>query len=388
MNRSIQVLLLSMFVAMLGLGIVGPIMPLYAEKLGATFTQIGLLSSAWSISRFVFSAPAGRLSDTYSRKKVMMAGLGAYASVSLMYAWAWSFSSLLFFRFLHGIGSAMVMPVAMAYAAELSPAGQEGKTMGTMNMAMFGGMGMGPLIGGSLTDYFSLSAPFYVMCAMTSISLILVMIFLPETAKGESKKKSSPSFRKVLGNRILLGNFVFRTINSLGRGSIFGFLSIYMATSVLEGGLGMSVTLAGTVLTVGQLSSAILQRPGGVIADKYSKKKLIIIGGFLAALGMALFPLSRTFWEIIGARLVFSVGSALMTPAMSAIDALEGKQYGIGTTMSVMQSSMSLGNMAGPLIAGVIADMLSLRPIFYLGAAISGLGLLMYVVLLPKDMNY
>ena len=388
MNRSIQVLLLSMFVAMLGLGIVGPIMPLYAENLGATFTQIGLLSSAWSISRFVFSAPAGSLSDTFGRKKVMVAGLGAYATVSLLYAWAWSFNSLLMFRFLHGIGSAMVMPVAMAYAAELSPQGQEGTTMGTMNMAMFGGMGMGPLIGGSLTDYFSLSAPFYVMCAMTSLSLLLVLIFLPETEKSKSKTRAKPSFRKVLQNRVLMGNFVFRTINSLGRGAIFGFLSIYMATSVLDGGLGMSVTLAGTVLTVGQLSSAILQRPCGVLADKYSKKKLIILGGALAVLGMALFPLSRTFLHIIVARLIFSLGSALMTPAMSAIDAIEGKQYGIGTTMSVMQSSMSLGNMAGPLLSGIIADVLSLRPIFYLGAGISAAGLLTYLVLLPKDAQY
>ena len=388
MDRSIQVLLLSMFVAMLGLGIVGPIMPLYAENLGATFTQIGLLSSAWSISRFVFSAPAGRLSDTYSRKKVMIAGLGAYAAVSLLYAWAWSFNSLLAFRFLHGIGSAMVMPVAMAYAADLSPVGQEGKTMGTMNMAMFGGMGMGPLIGGSLTDYFSLSAPFYVMCAMTSISLLLVLVFLPETEKSQGKTKAKPSFRKVLENRILLGNFVFRTINSLGRGSIFGFLSIYMASSVLDGGLGMSVTLAGTVLTVGQLASAILQRPCGVIADRYSKKKLILIGGAMSIVGMAMFPLARTFLHIIAARLVFSFGSALMTPAMSAIDAIEGKQYGIGTTMSVMQSSMSLGNMAGPLVSGIIADVLSLRPIFYLGAGISAAGLLVYIALLPRGMKY
>lgn len=388
MDRSIQVLLLSMFVAMLGLGIVGPIMPLYAENLGATFTQIGLLSSAWSISRFIFSAPAGRLSDTYSRKKVMIAGLGAYAAVSLLYVWAWSFNSLLAFRFIHGIGSAMVMPVAMAYAAELSPAGQEGKTMGTMNMAIFGGMGMGPLIGGTLTDYFSLSAPFYVMCAMTSISLLMVLVFLPETEKSQGRTKTNPSFRKVLQNRILLGNFVFRTINSLGRGSIFGFLSIYMATSVLDGGLGMSVTLAGIVLTIGQLSSAILQRPCGVLADRYSKKKLIIAGGALAVVGMALFPLAQTFLHIIIARLVFSLGSALMTPAMSAIDAIEGKQYGIGTTMSVMQSSMSLGNMAGPLISGVIADVLSLRPIFYLGAGISAVGLIVYMALLPRDMKY
>ena len=95
MERSLQALLVSVFVAMLGLGIVSPILPLYAENLGATFTQIGLLVSSWSIARLIFSAPAGRLSDTVSRKKVIMGGLFVYAVVSLLYIFAWDFTSLL-----------------------------------------------------------------------------------------------------------------------------------------------------------------------------------------------------------------------------------------------------------------------------------------------------
>ncbi|MBC8498538.1 MFS transporter [Candidatus Bathyarchaeota archaeon] len=74
-ERSIQILLVCIFVAMLGLGIISPIMPLYASDLGANLVQIGLLSSAWSISRLVFTAPAGRYSDRGSKKRVIMAGL-------------------------------------------------------------------------------------------------------------------------------------------------------------------------------------------------------------------------------------------------------------------------------------------------------------------------
>ena len=387
MERSLQALLISIFVAMLGLGVVSPIMPLYAESMGATFTQIGLLSSAWSISRFIFSAPAGRLSDTTSRKKVIMAGLGGYALVSLLYIVAWDFTSLLAFRFLHGIGSAMAIPVAMAYAADLAPKGQEGKYMGTMNLALFGGMGVGPLLGGSLTDMFSLSAPFYLMCGGTTLSLLLVLVYLPETKSEPSRERAKPSFRKVLMNRTLLANFVFRTINSVGRGAIFGFLTVYISTTIAEGGLGLSVTISGAVLSVGQLSNAILQRPCGVLADKYNKKTLIIVGGLLSAVGMAGFLVSSTFWHLMAARLTFAIGSALMTPAMSAIEAIEGRKYGMGTTMSVMQSSMSLGNMAGPLLSGILADMFSLRPIFYMGSGISFIGLALYLILLPRGIS-
>ena len=98
MERSLLVLLVSIFVAMLGLGIVMPIMPLYAENLGATYTQIGLLTSVWSMARLIFSTPAGRLSDIVSRKKVIMGGLLVYAIVSLLYIVAWDFNTPGMFR--------------------------------------------------------------------------------------------------------------------------------------------------------------------------------------------------------------------------------------------------------------------------------------------------
>jgi len=383
MERGLQVLLLTIFVAMLGLGIVGPIMPLYAQTFGATYIQIGLLSSAWSISRFIFSAPAGRLSDSTGKKKVIVGGLLVYSVVSLLYTFAWDFNSLLFFRFIHGLGSAMASPVAMAYAAELAPKGQEGKYMGTMTLAMFGGMGVGPFIGGTLTDAFSLSAPFYVMCALTAVSLAFTTVFLPETQPIDpTHSKPRPSFRKVLSNKMLLASFMYRAVNSLGNSSIMGFLSLFMASTVLDGGLGLTATDAGTVLSVGQIIGAILQRPSGTLADRHDKKKLIMLGGCVSALGMASFAFSHTFWEVMLARIIFAAGSALITPAISSIAAIEGRELGIGTTMSVLESAMSLGMMVGPLLSGVLADALSLKPIFYVGSAISFIGVGVFWALL------
>jgi MFS family permease len=163
-----------------------------------------------------------------------------------------------------------------------------------------------------------------------------------------------------------------------------GFLTIFMTTAVAEGGLGLSVTEGGIVLSVGQLSSAFLQRPCGVLADQHDKNRLIIMGGMVAVVGMALFPFAHSFWQVLAARLLFSAGSALMTPAITAIAAIEGRGLGIGTTMSVLQSAMSLGMMAGPLISGVFADVFSLKPVFWLGSAISLLGLGLFVVLQPR----
>ena len=122
----------------------------------------------------------------------------------------------------------------------------------------------------------------------------------------------------------------------------------------------------------------------GVVADRFNKTHLITLGGIISAIGMALFPLSKTFFHILGARLLFSAGSALMMPALSAIAAIEGREYGVGTTMSVLQSAMSLGMMGGPLLSGIFADMFSLKPIFYVGSGISFLGLIIFHILQPR----
>ena len=368
---------------MLGLGIVSPIMPIYAETFGATYIQIGLLSAAWSISRFLFSPPAGRFSDNTGKKRVIQGGLLIYTLVSLLYIFATDYNQLLAFRFIHGIGSAMASPIAMAYAAELAPHGQEGKYMGTMSLAMFLGMGIGPLIGGSLSDMYSLSAPFYVMCALTAVSLIAATVFLPNERKDSTVDKvKRPPLVEILKNKVLLACFIYRAVNSMGFSSIMGFLSLYMASSIAEGGLGLTITQAGTVLSVGQISGALMQRPSGSLADKYNKNHLIILGGIISSVGMGMFVFSSTFWHVMAARLVFALGTALISPALSSIAAIEGRIYGAGITMSALDSALSLGMMVGPLMSGVLADLFNMKPIFWLGSSISLFGIIIYYALI------
>jgi MFS family permease len=372
---AIQVLLVCVFTAMLGLGIIGPIIPIYAENLGATFVQIGLLSSAWSISRLIFTAPVGRLADRTSKRRIIAAGLGVYTILSLLYAVAWDYTSLITVRFFHGLGSAMSMPIAMAYAAEIAPEGREGKFMGNLNMAMFAGMGLGPLIGGYLTDYFTLSAPFYAMGAMAALSLLLTLGLLPDDQKHRGvDRRAPPSFRKVLSIPVLRAVFIYRAVGALGRGSIWSFLSLYISGAADIGGLGLPISVAGLILSMGQLSSAFLQSPSGALADKYDKKRLIILGGFVGSVGLLMFPFSDTTWEVMLARLVFAGGSAISMPALSAIAAIEGRELGVGTTMSVLQSAMSLGMILGPLISGYLVDIYGLKPIFFVSFIITLFG--------------
>ena len=183
---------------------------------------------------------------------------------------------------------ALTTPIAMAYAAGLAPKGREGRTLGTLTLAMFAGWGLGPLIGGTLVDLFSMTFPFCVMGALNSLSLILTLVLLPEEVHPDGDK-TRPSYRKVLSNPALRAVFVYRAVITLGMSSLMGFLAIYISGSADVGGLGLSLSMAGLVMSLGQVVSATLQRPFGELADRYDKVLLVLIGSGIASAGFILF---------------------------------------------------------------------------------------------------
>jgi DHA1 family multidrug resistance protein-like MFS transporter len=361
--RGIQVLLLCVFTVMLGLGIIGPIIPIYAKSLGATYFEVGLLGSMWSLSRLIFTPFIGRLSDVRGRKKIIAAGLLTYTIVSVLYAAAWDYPSLLSFRFLHGLGSAMSIPIAMAYVAEVAPGGREGRYMGNMNLAMFAGMGLGPLIGGFLGDNLSLSSPFYVMGALSALSLILLLILLPKE-DSRKEKRIRPSFSLIFKSSLIRAAFIYRAVMALGIGGTMSFMALFISGPEEDGGLALSISLAGLIMSLSQVSSALLQRPFGLVADRYDKFRLVVLGGMIGALGYSLLPLSRSLTSLIGFLLLTSLGNAIGMPALTALIAIEGRDIGIGTTMGVIEGAMSVGMILGPLIYGLIVDSMGLRSAF------------------------
>jgi DHA1 family multidrug resistance protein-like MFS transporter len=161
--NAFRILILCVFMAMVGLGIISPIIPNYASDMGATGVTIGLIYSSFSLSRAVLQTPVGRFADSYSKKRIIIIGLAGYTVTSILYTVVTSPESLIAVRFVHGVGSAMVMPVAMAYAILLTPKGQEGKYMGYMNTALFAGYAAGPLLGGYIYEKYSVNTVFNAM---------------------------------------------------------------------------------------------------------------------------------------------------------------------------------------------------------------------------------
>jgi DHA1 family multidrug resistance protein-like MFS transporter len=373
-KKVFPILALAIFSSMLGVGIVAPLLPLYAENLGATGIWIGLIFAGFSISRTIITPVAGSLSDRRGRKLFLNIGLLTYAITSLAYIWANSAALLTLVRLLQGVASGMIMPIAQAYVGDISPEGEEGKWMGYFNAAFFAGFGFGPLMGGVLTDHFGMSVAFSAMGGLNLLAFLTVVFYLPEIRQRKIDASSRPSFKELVTSDTVRGIFTFQLALAVGRGAFAAFLPIFAAVY-----LGLSPTLIGVLLAVNILLMAFLQIYGGNIADRFNRRALIITGGLGNLAFLALIPLGGNFWDLLGICVLGGVAGAIARPALSALTIEEGRKFGMGSTTAIVAMSLSIGMAVGPLLSGVIADLANINSVFYFGASVGLIGTALFI---------
>ncbi|MGA7144749.1 MAG: MFS transporter, partial [Desulfobacterales bacterium] len=176
MNKKIYItLFIATVITMAGLGIIDPILPLYAKSMKATGIQLGIIFAGFALSRSIFAPIIGQYSDRHGRKNLMIAGLALFTVVSASFVYAKSPLALTLIRLVQGFSVVLVTPVTQAYIGDLTPVGKEGKYMNLFFMSFFAGMAIGPYLGGYLTDQFNMKVPFYAMGGMSLVVMLLVL---------------------------------------------------------------------------------------------------------------------------------------------------------------------------------------------------------------------
>ena len=362
-KRTLVILLLALFIAALGVGIIAPIIPIYAMDLGATGLTLGLMIAAFSISRGALQPVVGNLSDRRGRKRFLVAGLSIYAVMGLTYTLATSVEHLILIRLFHGVGSAMIVPIVMAYIGDLTPQGQEGKYMGMLNIALFAGISGGPILGGVFWDTIGINPAFYAMSALTAASLVLILTLLPPQ-RSDREIQSTPglltTLRRMLHNSRVVGMLLPRIGTMIVMVPSLGFLPILMHK--LMGATGMEI---GIVIAARTIVTAGLQIPFGRIADRHNKVALILTGSLIASAGVFVMPFATDFLQLVWLSVFIGIGEALIWPTLGAIAVEEGHQYGQGSMMGVFNMAMSVGILIGSLVAGSFMDLIGLEYVFY-----------------------
>lgn len=366
-NKTLFTLLLSVFIALLGIGIIVPIMPVFAQELGAGGFALGMIIAAFSISRGLLLPIVGNLSDRWGRKNFLVAGLLIYGIVGLAIPQATSVGQLIGIRGFHGIGSAMIAPIAMAYMSLLAPAGQEGRYMSYLNIAIFCGIGAGPMIGGLVYDSFGVPSVFYLMACMSFAAFVLVIFHMPAYIPDDKRQSIGllPSLLSMMKNTRTCGILMARYATMIIMVPTMAFLPLIMAQWQDSSGFQIGVVIACRTIV-----NAMFQVPFGKLADKYNKRVILLVGCLALSVIILLIPSIDRFTNMVFLYLLLGIVEAAIWSVLGAYASLEAKaSYGHGTMMGVFSFAMSGGIFTGAVLTGFSMDTWGIESAYYIAGS-------------------
>jgi DHA1 family multidrug resistance protein-like MFS transporter len=372
-------LFLAVFVTTMGAGLVVPLLPIYAHELGAGAFQIGLIFAAFSLTRTLFVPYFGKLSDRKGKKPFLTTGLFLYFFLSLLYTSSNDVQTLILLRLGQGFASAMILPVAQAYVGVITPSQKEGQIMGFFNVSLYGGLSIGPLIGGIVNDCFNIKVSFLSMGALAFSGFLLCLLLLPAENTPNKKifhpMKKPPPYMDLIRKPPILSLFAFRACFTTCLGITWAFLPFLADTR-----LDLSSSAIGIVVMLNVFVAGLLQAPMGYLADRFSKKFMVTAGGIMAIIAILYINTADSFWGLAVGNGLFGIAGGISFPAIMALGVIEGRRTeAMGSVMGLLALGHSLGMLVGPLLAGILIDLFSFGTIFISGAIIMGAGTMIFL---------
>ncbi len=360
---------------MVGFGIIIPVLPFYAEEIGATPTQLGLLMAVYSLMQLIFAPMWGRISDRIGRKPVMLIGIAGLAISFFLFAMSTQLWMLFAARIIGGFLSSANMPTAMAYVADITTVEDRGKGMGIIGAAVGLGFIFGPAIGGVFSQM-ALSAPFWIAGSVSTLTFIIVLFILKESLTAEkriskSERKESPwrTVKGSMGFLYILQFFISFTLAGLE--ATFAYFAAERA--------GLDARSLGYIFMIMGFAGAAVQ--GGLIGrliKKYGEGIVIQAGIFVSSVGFSLILLTSDFITAALFLTIFGIGNGVIRPSISSL-ITKKIQSGHGGVTGVLSSFDSLGRIVGPPTGGMLYS-ISIGLPYISGAIISILAFLLYKV--------
>ncbi|NMB57242.1 TCR/Tet family MFS transporter [Candidatus Beckwithbacteria bacterium] len=368
-NKALIFLSIVMFVNALSYASIIPLFYTYSEHFGINPFGLSLLFSSFSIAQFLVTPILGRLSDRFGRKPILLVCLLG-SSISLaVFGSAQSITMLFIARIIDGITGGN-NSVAQAALADITQEKDRAKAFGMLG-AIFGvGFLLGPAIGG-LMGKISLSAPFWFASGLALLGVIIGLFLLQETNKQQKVSVKEPLFRfkvmyevlftPLVGTIILINFLIMIAQNSW----ILGFQAF--TVDVLE----LSSTTIGFLFSLSGLLTIILQGFGiKILLNKVNnKQKILKMSLFFSTLIVALIALANNFLVFLTLMIIYNLIGFPLMPVVSALISEGTKAEDQGGIMGINQSFTSLGQIIGPVLAGIIAEK-SVNLIFILSASI------------------
>ena len=363
---------------LLGLSMVSPILPSYAESFQVSYTLVGFVVSSFAITRMVIDIPAGLLSSRFDKKKIMISGLVILSTSSIVAGLAPNYITLVIARMIEGVGSALYVTTATVFLAQISGEEKRGQWMSLyMGMLLLGAV-FGPTFGGIIADTYDIHAPFFAYAIITGLAVIPTLVLPKLTNSGNVSSTLElrgilRDMRQVLSNpSFLLVTFAVFTMFLLRTGVRSTLVPLFAANN-----LGMDLSAIGLVLTIGAITSAITIVPMGRISDRIGRKIPLAICLVLTAGVVLLIPFSMDLLTLSIAIAIYGAVIGLSGPGAAYVTDVS-PQDKLEISMGLYRMISDFGFVVGPLLLGFLADMTA-TPV--VGASHSGLiGVFPFVV--------
>jgi len=372
MSRSpLIIVFVTVFIDLLGFGIIIPLLPFYAETFGATAFTVGLLATSFSLMQFIFAPIWGRLSDRVGRRPIILLGLLGSCLSYLAFGMASTLTALFAARIFAGIAGANI-PTAQAVVADLTTPENRAKGMGMVGAAFGLGFIFGPAIGGFLSRY-GYSVPAFFASGVSLANFAAAWFLLPETLKPEHRAIERVGRIDALRSALARPHLpLLLVIGFLVVAAFSAFESTFALFA--ERSYGFNASSIGYVFAFVGIVLVIVQGfLVGKVVKKIGEHHIVPASLAIVAIGLLMIPATQSVAALLVANGVMAVGMGFNNPSLMSLVSRYSAAEDQGGVMGLTQSLNSLARIVGPLWGGFAFDHLGIGMPYITSAAVMGI---------------
>lgn len=352
-NLTLIIILVNLFLVFVGISLVIPVMPSIMNEMSLSGSVLGNMVAAFALAQLIVSPIAGKWTDRFGRKRMIVSGLILFSLSELMFGLGKTVEVLFMSRILGGVSAAFIMPAVTAFIADITTPSERPKALGYMSAVINTGFIIGPGIGGFLAE-FGTRAPFFVAAIIAAIAAVISFVFLKEPEKVDHEVTSDTD-HKVGLQRLFVPvyfiAFMLLLLSSFGLASFEALFSLFV-----DNKFGFTPTDIAILVTGGGLVGAVVQL---LLFDKLTKKfgEIVLVRYSFVISALLVFAMTvvNSYWTVMITSCIVFIGFDLIRPGITSfLSKIAGNEQGFVGGMNSMFTSV--GNIFGPIIGGLLYD--------------------------------
>ena len=348
----------SLFV-FIGRAVFIPFLPIYAKTLGASIGTAGFIAGIMTLSAFLFALPGGMLMEALGERRSAILSTAGIALTVLLAGILKSITALIVLLLIFGILQSILMVSLMSFMRSATQRGNRGRKISSLGGLQRFGRFIGPIAGGFIAEYLGYQAVFFSAAALSFISVLLLLISMPEISRPRESAVSSFSIKTAIFE-FKRDRRIFATI-----GIVMVFLSLIrkarqIVVPLWGSGIGVQTSKIGLIIGIASAFDMLMFIPAGFVMDKLGRKYALGLCMLMLSAGLALLPLSRDVTSFFIFTILIGIGNGFGSGVNMTFGSDLARKGNVGVFLGLWRQMSGLGSMGAPLVLGLITDSVSL----------------------------